>query len=86
MKTWTISTGLSDFDKMITTVMRTTYSKAEPSVIRYGKMRNYNSVDFKSDLGEKLIGQPFTYHAFEEIFLETLEIHAPQKMKIGTIA
>ena len=53
MKTSTISTGLSDFHKMITTVMRTTFPKAEPSVITYRKMGNYNSVDFSIDLGFK---------------------------------
>ena len=44
-------------------------------------MGNYNSNDFSKDLEEKLKGQPHTYDAFEKIFLETLEIHAPQKTK-----
>ena len=81
MKTSTVSTGLSDFHKMIITVMRTTFPKAEPTVITYRKMSNYNSDDFSKDLEEKLKGQPFTYAAFEKTFLETLEIHAPQKTK-----
>ena len=61
--------------------MRTTFPKAEPKVIRYRKMGNYNSVNFSRDLEEKLKGEPFTYDAFEKTFLDTLEIHAPQKTK-----
>ena len=34
MKTTAVSTGLSDFHKMTVTVMRTTFPKAEPLVVR----------------------------------------------------
>ena len=50
MKTTTVSTGLSDFHKMIVTVMRTTFPKNEPSIIRYRDYSNYNSIVFGTDL------------------------------------
>ena len=82
MKTTTVSTGLSDFHKMIVTVMRTTFPKTEPLVVRYRDYSKYNSTDFGIDLGRRLRNVPDTYDAFERTFLDTLDFHAPQKSKV----
>ncbi len=82
MKTTTVSTGLSDFHKMIVTVMRTTFPKTEPLVVRYRDYSKYNSTDFGIDLGRRLRNVPNTYDEFERTFLDTLDFHAPQKSKV----
>ena len=82
MKTTTVSTGLSDFHKMIITVMRTTFPKTGPKVVKYRDYSKYNSIDFGMDLERRLRNKPNTYDTFERIFLETLDFHAPQKSKV----
>ena len=82
MKTTAVSTGLSDFHKMIITVMRTTFPKAEPRTIKYRNYSKYSKVAFRNDLGKRLKNQPTNYDTFEEIFLKTLDVHAPQKTKV----
>ena len=57
MKTMAVSTGLSDFHKMIVTVMRSTFPKVKPKTINYRDYSKYNKVAFGSDLGKK-IGKP----------------------------
>ena len=54
MKTTTCTTGLSDFHKMIITVMRTTFPKAEPQIIRYRDCSKFNSDNFNRDLEKEL--------------------------------
>ena len=82
LRTTTITTGLSDFHKMIVTVMRTTFPKSEPQVIRYRDRSKFNNSDFCKDLEEELKKYPSEYEKFEQVFLETLELHAPQKSKV----
>ena len=82
MKTMAVSTGLSDFHKMTVTVMRTTFPKVEPRSIKYRDYSKYNKDMFGYDLKEKLKNQPGDYDTLEKIFLETLDIHAPQKTKL----
>ena len=42
MKTMAVSTGLSDFHKMIVTVMRSTFPKAKPKTIKYRDFSKYS--------------------------------------------
>ena len=53
MKTMAVSTGLSDFHKMIVTVMRSTFPKVKPKTIKYRDYSKYNKVAFGNDLGKK---------------------------------
>ena len=46
--TTTISTGLSDFHKMIATVLKTTFPKAKPKVILYRDFSKYDVSSFGS--------------------------------------
>ena len=82
MKTTTVSTGLSDFHKMIVTVMRSTFPKAEPITIKYRDFSRYNKILFRNDLKRNLENQPNDYDTFERIFLGSLDTHAPQKTKL----
>ncbi len=82
MKTTAISTGLSDFHKMIVTVMRTTFKKAEPITIHYRDFSHYDKKAFGNDVQQKLEGQPREYDALEKSFLEVLDVHAPQKSRL----
>ena len=41
MKTTAVSTGLSDFHKMTVTVMKTTFPKSEPKIVRYRDFSKY---------------------------------------------
>ena len=79
MKTTTVSTGLSDFHKMVVTVMRSTFTKAEPITVKYRDFSRYNKILFGNDLKRNLVNQPNDYDTFERIFLASL---APQKTKL----
>ena len=52
--TTTVATGLSDFHKMVVTVMKTTFPKAEPQVVYYRDYKNFDLYNFRKDLREEL--------------------------------
>ena len=52
-----IETGLSDFHKMIVTVMKTSYRKIEPRVINYRDNKSFSSEGFRESLLENLKGK-----------------------------
>ena len=80
--TSTINTGLSDYHKMVATVLRKTFQRAQPKVVSYRDYKNFDNELFKSSLKNALdeINRP-DYIKFEEGFLETLNKHAPVKQK-----
>ena len=79
--TCTLSTGFSDFHKMIITVLKTTYNKPKPKEIFYRDYKNFVANNFHSDLNNKT--QNVTeYSSFESKFIEVLEKHAPLKRKL----
>ena len=47
-------TGLSDFRKMITTVMKISYRKIEPRVINYRDYKSFSNKEFRESLLENL--------------------------------
>ena len=68
---------------MAVTVMKTTFPKAKPKVIQYRDYKNFVPKVFGFELKKKLQNQVVEdYAKFEEIFLESLEKHAPLKKKI----
>ena len=83
MKSTTFETGISDFDKLTTTILRKTISKENAKKIFY---RDYNAFDhntFEKRLQSKLASETIiNYSQFQSIFLETLNNIAPIKMKI----
>ena len=80
-KTTTVTTGLSDFHKMVLIVLKTTFPIEKPKVIAYRSFSTYNVLNFRQDLKENLCNKENTYYNFEKIFLNVLDSHAPQKKK-----
>ena len=77
-----VSTGLSDFHKMVVTVLKSTYSKAKPKEITYRNYKNFDQDRFKADLKIALMEVEIgAYKDFEDVFLKVLEQHAPIKKK-----
>ena len=68
---------------MVVTVLRKTFQRAQPEVVSYREYKNFDNELFKSSLQNALkeISRP-DYIKFEEVFLETLNKHAPAKQKI----
>ena len=81
--TLTLATGLSDFHKMVVTVMKTTFPKAQPKIIYYRDYKNFDLYNFRTDLREELrkVDEKDYFH-FEYTFLKVLELHAPMKQKV----
>ena len=76
--TSTITTGLSDFHKMVITVLKATFTKSKPKVITYRDFKLFNEEKFKTDLKNILrITKISSYHVFEKIFLKVLGRHDP---------
>ena len=82
MRTGAVGTGLSDFHKMIVTVMRTAFPKVGPLAVQYRDVSKYDPVAFRVDLGVRMGEQCVDYDTFEEIFLGALDVHAPRKSKV----
>ena len=80
--TSTINTGLSDCHKMVVTVQRKRFQRAQPKVVSYRDYKNFDNELFKSSLQNALneISRP-DYIKFEEVFLEKLNMDAPVKQK-----
>ena len=81
--TTTVETGLSDFHKMVVTVMKTTFPKAGPQIHYYRDYKNFDLYNFRTDLRQEL-GKTSEkdYLNFEITFLKVLERHAPMKKKV----
>ena len=76
---------MSDFHKMVVTVMKTTFPKSKPKEILYRSYKEFDKEKFREDLKNELnveTGSSTKYQLFEKIFLEDLERHAPLKRKL----
>ena len=82
MKTITICTGLSDFHKMVITVLKSSFKKAPPREISYRDYKNFDRDTFRDNLKEALKGNINGYQSFEEKFIEILGNQAPIKRKV----
>ena len=81
-KTTTVSTGLSDFHKMIVTVLKTTFPKIKPKIVSYRDYSRFVEKYFHNDLESKIRDKKITdYNSFNKYFLEALNKHAPSKKK-----
>ena len=83
-QTTTVETGLSDFHKMVVSVLKTTFPKHGPTVINYRNYKNFNEIVFRSDLRDelgKIEPSNLNYTSFETIFNRVLDKHAPIKKK-----
>ena len=76
--TTTFASGLSDFHKMISTILNSTFPKVRPKQIVYRKFKNFDLNNFKNEIRTKmqLIDK---YEIFDEEFLKVLNKYAPLK-------
>ena len=79
-----IETGLSDFHLLTVTVLKTTFKKMPPKVIKYRKFKNYSHFHFQEELKFSLNGIDLNQISNDEyvsLLMEILEKHAPIKTK-----
>ena len=55
-----MTTGFSDFHKMVVTVLKTEFVKLDPLKITYRDYKKYNSFEFNKDLKTKLRSERFS--------------------------
>ena len=83
-KSQTSETGLSDYHKMITTIMKATFEKKEPLKIKYRSYKKFDDNNFRYDLSfnlsHNLIGNTH-FEDFQNIYMKVLNTHAPMKTK-----
>ena len=80
--TTTFATGLSDCHKMVITVMKTIFPKADPRIITYRDYSKYCSEEFGRDLQRNLnLIEKGNYQPFDDVFMNTLQINHPLKNK-----
>ena len=76
-------TCLSDFHKLVLSVFKTTFTKSKTKEIIYRDSRKFNEQYFKNDLCTELSSKSIkSYGSFKNIFLNTLNKHAPIKKKM----
>ena len=74
--------GLSDFLKMVTTVMKMSFKKHSSIERHYRDYKYFDRTKFKNNLNEKLSEGISNYESFETTFTEVLKKHAPLKKKL----
>ena len=69
----TIQTGLSDFHKMIVTLLKTNFQKMSPIFIKYRNYTKFNDEQFRIELSNDLLlncnSGNITYEEFHGIFM-----------------
>ena len=85
MNTATFETGLSDSHHLIYSMLKTTYEKLPPKVIKYRQWKHFDKDSFKLELSRSLQVNNYLndsdYKSFEKSFGDTLQKHAPLKTK-----
>ncbi len=82
--TTAIETGLSDFHKMIVTVLKASFDKQKPNVVNYRDYKHFREDIFRQDLQTELADlevQHLTYTSFQDTFQRVLDKHAPMKKR-----
>ena len=70
-QTTTVETGLSDFHKMVVSVLKTTFPQHGPTVIIYRNYKNFNEIVVRNDLQDALGKNrtiQFELHFFQNYF------------------
>ena len=82
MKSSTFETGISDFHKLTTTIMKLHYVKSNKRTLYYRDYKNFDEDLFKNKLKLKLNSLvEINYPNFQKCFLELLNSQAPIKTK-----
>ena len=81
--TKTVSTGLSDFHKLVLTALKTSIVKNNPQEIQYRDYKYFDSRKFNRDLKEEFSREYVdSCSKCDEIFLKVLNRHAPLRKKM----
>ena len=83
-KSSVFETGLSDFHKLIVTVMKWHILKQQAKIIKYRNYKGFNETKFRSELTDILdlnIHENRNIDFFKNILLKVLNKHAPIKTK-----
>ena len=80
-KTQGFATGISDFHKLVVTVLRSYYKKLP--VKRFGKATFLRDLNSRLIQGELYNNCQEPYNKLTQIFSEELDSHAPVKQKVG---
>ena len=81
--TQTVSTGLSDFHKLVLTVLKTSIVENKPREIKYRNNKYFDSRKFNRDLKEEFSREYVdSCSKFDEIFLKVLNRHSSLKKKM----
>ena len=82
--TMTMETGISDFHKMVNTVLKTFYKKQKPKIIHYRNYKTLNANLFKEELNSELLNIDINNAElveFASTVLSVLDKNAPIKRK-----
>ena len=82
LHTSAITTGVSDFQKMIITVLRFRFEKAKPREIIYRSYQHFNHDNFEWDLMFSMNSLGRSYESSKESVINTLNKHAPLKKRL----
>ena len=80
----TVETGLSDFHHLVFTVLKTTFRKKTPKMVRYRDYRNYSSFNYLNDVNRSLAGvdlHQISHDDYDNLLMGVLDRHAPLKSK-----
>ena len=77
-----VSNGLSDFHKMVVTVMKMSFKKHSSIERHYRDYRCFGRSKFKNNLNEKLSEGISNCDSFETTFIELLNKHVPLRKKL----
>ena len=77
-----VTNGLSDFHKMIITVMKMSFKKHSPIERNYRDYKYFDWNKFINNLSKKLSEGISSYESFETTFIEVLNKHSPLKKKL----
>ena len=82
--TTTIETGISDFHKLVVTVLKTFYKKQRPKMIHYRNYKNFENGNFREVLKKELLKFDITnapLSKFNDTVVSVLDKHAPKQLK-----
>ena len=77
-------TGLSDFQKLTTTVLKQYFPKPKPKIVNYREYRNFRNDQFRAELDNEILKHDINnieYQHFLNIFMEILNKRASMKIK-----
>ena len=80
--TMTTSKGLSDFHKMIITVLKSSFIKLKAREMYYRDYKNCSTNSFREELTLSLDRINKGFDSFEDTFMKTLNRHRPMKKKV----